>query len=271
MKNLITILFLLCCIFCLGQTKDFTRNFKADTLGKNGFRNKAVVYDNDKLIYYVNGMDMIGYKKHKILRLLGKPNYTMMKEDSAKHFDVDYYAYKISGGDRPNVLCVSIRKNKVSELKIKPSDDIKYVEQGFSEGSGSSSAWTRERPVYNPRITVNIPIRLAIIRGTDTIHVNKVDSNLVKKDSLDKYILQHINYPEVEKEATITGTVYLSFILEKDGTVTNVKIMRGVAGGPGLGREAVRVLSAVPKLHPHRVKGYPARTLYSIAVKFELR
>ena len=72
---------------------------------------------------------------------------------------------------------------------------------------------------------------MAKIYGTDTVHVWAVDTVTSTQASLKRYIEEHINYPEVEKEAQISGHVYASFIVEKDGSVTNTKILHGVAGG----------------------------------------
>ena len=51
---------------------------------------------------------------------------------------------------------------------------------------------------------------------------------------VNEYIASHLKYPEKEKAAGIRGIVYIKFIIEKDGSVSNVKVMRGVSNGPGL-------------------------------------
>ncbi len=51
---------------------------------------------------------------------------------------------------------------------------------------------------------------------------------------MNKYLVANIKYPAAEKKAYITGTVYVTFIIEKDGSVSNVKVLRGVPRGPGL-------------------------------------
>ncbi len=86
-----------------------------------------------------------------------------------------------------------------------------------------------------------------------------------------KYLGEHIQYPEVERDAGITGTVYLTFVVEKDGAITAVKVLRGIPGGPGLDKEAVRQVSSMPKWTPGQQNGHPVRVQYTIPVHFELR
>lgn len=91
------------------------------------------------------------------------------------------------------------------------------------------------------------------------------------RGDVNKYLADHIQYPEVEKEAGITGTVYVSFVIEKDSTITGVKVMRGVPGGPGLDKESVRVISTMPKWIPGTQDGILVRVRYNIPIHFQLR
>jgi len=88
---------------------------------------------------------------------------------------------------------------------------------------------------------------------------------------LGKYMNDHIQYPEVEKEAGITGKVYVTFVVEKDGTVTGVKLLRGVPGGPGLDKEAIRVVSHMPAWKIGMQNGHPVRVQFNLPINFNLR
>jgi len=68
---------------------------------------------------------------------------------------------------------------------------------------------------------------------------------------MNEYLSKNIKYPKKEQKKGITGTVYINFIVEKDGTVSNAKVLRGVDGGPGLEEEALRVISHMPKWTRH--------------------
>ena len=81
-----------------------------------------------------------------------------------------------------------------------------------------------------------------------------------------------MQYPEIEKEAMIAGTVYLSFIVGKDSSVTDVKIIRHVPAGPGLDKEALRGVTLLSKLIlPFKEKGRRVEVLCTIPIRFVLR
>lgn len=86
-----------------------------------------------------------------------------------------------------------------------------------------------------------------------------------------KYITKNIQYPQVEKEADIQGTCYVKFVVEADGSVSNVEIARGVKGGPGLDKEAIRVVKGMPKWTIGKQNGRPVRVLMNLPIKFQLK
>ena len=81
------------------------------------------------------------------------------------------------------------------------------------------------------------------------------------------WISNHIQYPALAKENDISGRVVVQIIVEKDGSVSNVKIVRSV--DPSLDREAVRVVSSMPKWTPGRINGTPVRVKYTLPVAFK--
>ena len=82
------------------------------------------------------------------------------------------------------------------------------------------------------------------------------------------YLSTNIKYPEEAKEKGISGRVFLSFVIEKDGSVTDVKVMRSV--NPLVDNEAVRVVKAMPKWKPGLMKGKPVRVNYVLPINFKL-
>ena len=83
-----------------------------------------------------------------------------------------------------------------------------------------------------------------------------------------KYIQKNVKYPPISKQYNITGKVYVSFIVEKSGYVSNVKIVRGV--DKNLDAEAVRVVNSLPKYKPGKQRGKPARVMFTIPINFTL-
>jgi TonB family protein len=90
------------------------------------------------------------------------------------------------------------------------------------------------------------------------------------EEAFKAYLTTNLRYPELEREQGIEGTVYLSIIVEDNGVVTNVTVLRGVNGGPGLSKEAVRVLKSMPPWTPGRMNGKPVRVKMNVPVRFKL-
>jgi len=82
------------------------------------------------------------------------------------------------------------------------------------------------------------------------------------------WIYNRTNYPQAAIDAKIEGTVYLTFIVEKDGTVSNVTVLKGV--NPLLDEEAVKVISESPKWSPGLQRGQPVRVRFQIPLSFNL-
>ena len=83
-----------------------------------------------------------------------------------------------------------------------------------------------------------------------------------------KYIQNNVKYPPIAKEYNITGKVYVSFIVDKTGSVTNVKIVRGV--DKNLDAEALRVVKSLPKYKPGKQRGKAVRVMFTIPINFTL-
>jgi len=84
-----------------------------------------------------------------------------------------------------------------------------------------------------------------------------------------KYLRDNIKYPEMAKESGIQGTVYVTFVVEKDGRISNVKILRGIGGG--CDEEAMRVIKGMPKWKPGKQRGRPVRAQFNMPIRFILQ
>ena len=83
-----------------------------------------------------------------------------------------------------------------------------------------------------------------------------------------KFVASNVKYPQEARDKEIDGRVFISFVVEKDGSVSNVKVMRGIGGG--CDEEAVRVVSAMPKWKPGIKDGKPVRVSYMMPLTFKL-
>jgi len=91
------------------------------------------------------------------------------------------------------------------------------------------------------------------------------------KDGFQAYLKKNVRYPFAEKDQGKQGTVYISFVVEKDGTIANVKAAKEVAGAPGFTKEAIRVISLMPKWTPGMMNGHPVRIEITQPVRFTLQ
>ena len=87
-------------------------------------------------------------------------------------------------------------------------------------------------------------------------------------DARIKFLNENLKFPEEARKQGISGTIYLSFVVEDDGEITNIKILRGIGGG--CDEEAMRVVSIMPTWEPGLQRGKPVRVQFNTAFKFLL-
>jgi TonB family protein len=86
--------------------------------------------------------------------------------------------------------------------------------------------------------------------------------------ALYKYLADSLHYPRAAIENNIQGRVFVTFIIEKDGSISNVRVLRGIGGG--CDEEALRVVQNMPKWIPGKQRGKPVRVQYNLPIKFSL-
>lgn len=87
--------------------------------------------------------------------------------------------------------------------------------------------------------------------------------------ALRSFIAKSINYPVIAQENGIQGKVYVTFVVDKDGGISDAKIARGV--DPSLDKEALRVVNTLPKWKPGKQRGKPVRVSYTVPISFVLQ
>jgi len=83
-----------------------------------------------------------------------------------------------------------------------------------------------------------------------------------------RFLSENIRYPQMAREAGIQGTVFLTFVVERDGSVTDVRVVRGIGGGAD--EEAIRVVRNMPRWTPGRQRGQPVRVQFNMPIRFVL-
>ncbi len=87
-------------------------------------------------------------------------------------------------------------------------------------------------------------------------------------DSLYAYLCRNVSYPAEARDSNITGKVFVSFTIERDGSVTDVKILRDIGGG--CGAAVVEAVKNMPRWKPATQYGKPIRMQFNLPVNFSL-
>ncbi|UKJ07724.1 energy transducer TonB [Solitalea lacus] len=87
-------------------------------------------------------------------------------------------------------------------------------------------------------------------------------------EQIGKFIGKNLRYPAMARENNVQGRVMVTFVVEKDGSITDVKVLRGI--GSGCDEEAARVVKAMPKWKPGKQNGRPVRVQFSLPIVFRL-
>ena len=83
-----------------------------------------------------------------------------------------------------------------------------------------------------------------------------------------RYLNENIKYPQMARESGIQGRVFVTFVVEKDGKVTDVRVLRGIGGG--CDEEAVRVIKNMPRWNAGKQRGKPVRVQFNMPILFKL-
>lgn len=82
------------------------------------------------------------------------------------------------------------------------------------------------------------------------------------------FIMENVKYPEKAKKNKISGKVFVQFIVDENGEVTNAKVIRAVS--PELDEEALRVINSMEKWTPGKEKGKPVKVQFTVPIQFAL-
>ena len=84
-----------------------------------------------------------------------------------------------------------------------------------------------------------------------------------------KFLQKNIKYPTISQENGVQGRVIVQFVVNRDGSIVDTQVMRGV--DPYLDKEALRVVSTMPKWKPGKQRGKPVSTRFTLPVQFRLQ
>ena len=111
---------------------------------------------------------------------------------------------------------------------------------------------------------------IASITGDTTIYTaaEKMPSFPGGEMKMYEFLAMNVRYPQRAREDGYSGTVYVRFVVEPDGSITNIEVAKGVGGG--CSEEAVRVVKMMPNWIPGEAFGKKVRVTYTLPVSFKL-
>lgn len=139
-----------------------------------------------------------------------------------------------------------------------PVDDSVFTEESTTTG---------EIVIPEPIIKDTVPNSDKLIVGM--IFPEQMPEFPEGTDKMIQYISDNIHYPKEALENEISGRVYINFTVKKDGTLDNIKVVRGI--GFGCDEEAIRVVKNMPKWKPGIDHGKPVDTKFNLPIKFKLK
>ena len=151
---------------------------------------------------------------------------------------------------------------KLDETKDEDKTTVKTVVAG-DENKGASCRTSRATFSGNPPFDKMKP-------NEDGVYqiVEEMPSFPGGEQKLMEYVAKNLTYPQEARDKGIDGRVFIGMVIEKDGSVSNVKVLRGIGGG--CDEEAVRVINSMPKWKPGKIKGEPVPVSYQIPINFKL-
>ena len=188
--------------------------------------------------------------------------------------EVEPFVYPVEEEDEIYFVMdeTQITKHEIPELPKVPKREIKKIEL-VQIAEALEEKVTYEEPEFElgdieELIVENTPPAPIVDEAPFEI-VEEMPKYPGGDTELLKFIGQNIKYPNTAKNIGVQGRVTVQFIIEKDGSLTEIEILRGI--GAGCDKEAIRVMKLVPNFSPGKQRGQPVRVRLSVPITFKLQ
>jgi len=133
------------------------------------------------------------------------------------------------------------------------------------KGNDDAAPTIEENP---SELVVEAPAPVVEDKTYEMFDIQKPPSFPGGERELLKFLAENIKYPALARENNIQGNVALTFVVNKNGSVSDVTILRDIGGG--CGKEAVRVVNSMPRWNPGEANGNPVKVRFTLPVRFKL-
>jgi len=182
----------------------------------------------------------------------------------------------VDNGIKPDLPTPPPVEPALPELKFKfvpPKVVDEDVESGMQTQGDLANIKTDELPAIsagNEIVPATEPVQVipSPVQDVPQVAVQEMPAFTGGESELYKFLSANLRYPAEAKELGVQGKVYVEFVVERDGSISNVNIKRGI--GAGCDEEAARVVSSMPKWNAGKQNGQPVRVLFVLPIKFIL-
>jgi TonB family protein len=186
-----------------------------------------------------------------------------------------FYSYHTNGKIRLKAYCYE----SITDTILVYDKNGARIPQSKPDYSGTIEKVQMQFPEVNFRDPNNFPTdhnRKGVVMLGDSIRGEGKWSDVPAmypggNDSLNAFIKKIIRYPEPERRLSKEGEVHIKFLVEKDGTLSDIQIVKIVNGAPGFTKETMRLMRAMPKWTPAKTNGKIVRVYYTLPIKFKLQ
>lgn len=165
---------------------------------------------------------------------------------------------------KPSVKQLKVVDKVRDEMsKLNTITDLRTTQGNADGADGSSTADDAPTTTAQPPVAVDAddnPLRLRVVEQLPEFPGGMVE--------LMKWITKNLKYPYLAQKQKIEGQVKVTFIINRDGSIGDIKVVKSVH--PLLDNEALRVVKAMPQWKPGIENGKPCRTMFAIPVEFRL-
>lgn len=161
-------------------------------------------------------------------------------------------------------------------LKLPPFVLPKVVDDSVESDYGNQASMTDNKPAPLPTGDIDVepapnkpePVIGQNIKPVPVTSVGEMPQFPGGDAALFDFLSKNLKYPEEAKEIGISGKVFVSFVVETDGSITEVTLVRGI--GTLCDEEAIRVVKSMPNWTPGKQNNVPVRVRYNLPIKFTL-
>jgi len=168
----------------------------------------------------------------------------------------------------PPPTVVEVLQIVENDVEIKNEMQVQDVEANENTEVTTSDFTTETETVTDDNEVFQIVEDMPRFKGCENEKTEEEASKCFQ-EKLYAFLSQNIKYPQQAKELGIQGKVFVSFVVEKDGSVGQVQILRGIGGG--CDEEAERVIKKLPPFTPGKQRGRPVRVQYRLPIAFTLK